>query len=224
MTVISFVVGLSISGQTFYTFILENLDKFGALKAIGAKRLRARRHDPVSGELHGAGRLRPRHRPLRAVIALAKLRLPDYAAVITLRESGPRVRHGASSSPASRATSPSARCSRSSPSTSSEADDAQDRDPRRRAREVVRRGRRQDVRRAGRELRRVLRRDALHRRPVGQRQDDAAQHHLRHPAAERGHRDRRGHGHLAARRRIRWPTSGCTRSASSSRTITCSRG
>ena len=37
MTVISFVVGLSISGQTFYTFILENLDKFGALKAIGAK-------------------------------------------------------------------------------------------------------------------------------------------------------------------------------------------
>ncbi len=37
MTLISFVVGLSISGQTFYTFILENLDKFGALKAIGAK-------------------------------------------------------------------------------------------------------------------------------------------------------------------------------------------
>jgi putative ABC transport system permease protein len=37
MTVISFLVGLSISGQTFYSFILENLDKFGALKAIGAK-------------------------------------------------------------------------------------------------------------------------------------------------------------------------------------------
>ena len=37
MTIISFIVGLSISGQTFYTFILENLDKFGALKAIGAK-------------------------------------------------------------------------------------------------------------------------------------------------------------------------------------------
>jgi putative ABC transport system permease protein len=37
MTVISFIVGLSISGQTFYTFILENLDKFGALKAIGAR-------------------------------------------------------------------------------------------------------------------------------------------------------------------------------------------
>ena len=37
MTVISFIVGLSISGQTFYTFILENLEKFGALKAIGAR-------------------------------------------------------------------------------------------------------------------------------------------------------------------------------------------
>ncbi len=37
MTVVSFIVGLSISGQTFYTFILENLEKFGALKAIGIK-------------------------------------------------------------------------------------------------------------------------------------------------------------------------------------------
>jgi putative ABC transport system permease protein len=37
MTVISFIVGLAISGQTFYTFIIENLEKFGALKAIGAK-------------------------------------------------------------------------------------------------------------------------------------------------------------------------------------------
>ena len=37
MTVISFLVGLSISGQTFYTFIIENLEHFGALKAMGAK-------------------------------------------------------------------------------------------------------------------------------------------------------------------------------------------
>ena len=37
MTVIAFIVGPSISGQTFYTFILENLEKFGALKAVGAK-------------------------------------------------------------------------------------------------------------------------------------------------------------------------------------------
>ena len=37
MTLISFIVGMSISAQTFYTFILENLEKFGALKAIGAR-------------------------------------------------------------------------------------------------------------------------------------------------------------------------------------------
>lgn len=37
MTFISFLVGMSISGQTFYTFVLENLEKFGALKAIGAR-------------------------------------------------------------------------------------------------------------------------------------------------------------------------------------------
>ena len=37
MTAISFIVGLSISGQTFYTFILENLERFGALKASGQK-------------------------------------------------------------------------------------------------------------------------------------------------------------------------------------------
>jgi putative ABC transport system permease protein len=37
MAFIGFLVGLSISGQTFYTFVLENLEKFGALKAIGAR-------------------------------------------------------------------------------------------------------------------------------------------------------------------------------------------
>ncbi len=37
MTAIGFLVGLSVSGQTFYTFVIENLDKFGALKAIGAR-------------------------------------------------------------------------------------------------------------------------------------------------------------------------------------------
>ena len=37
MTIVSFLVGLSISGQTFYTFILENLEKFGALKAMGIR-------------------------------------------------------------------------------------------------------------------------------------------------------------------------------------------
>lgn len=33
----SFLVGLSISGQMFYSFIFENLDNFAALKAMGAK-------------------------------------------------------------------------------------------------------------------------------------------------------------------------------------------
>jgi len=37
MTLISFVIGLSISGQTFYTFILENIEKFGALKRSAPK-------------------------------------------------------------------------------------------------------------------------------------------------------------------------------------------
>ena len=37
MTFIGFLVGMSVSGQTFYTFVLENLEKFGALKAIGAR-------------------------------------------------------------------------------------------------------------------------------------------------------------------------------------------
>lgn len=82
MTIMSFIVGLSISGQTFYTFILENLEKFGALKAIGAKR----------GELIGMILFQASFTALTGfglgvglvslVIYLAKLRLPDYAAMI----------------------------------------------------------------------------------------------------------------------------------------------
>ena len=58
MTAISFIIGLSISGQTFYTFILENIEKFGALKAIGAKGQRTYFHDFISGVFCGADRLR----------------------------------------------------------------------------------------------------------------------------------------------------------------------
>jgi len=84
MTVISFIVGLSISGQTFYTFILENLERFGALKAIGAKGrdlvyiiLFQAFLTSMTGYGLGVG--------LCAVlIAAAKLRLPDYASTITL--------------------------------------------------------------------------------------------------------------------------------------------
>jgi putative ABC transport system permease protein len=83
MAVISFIVGLSISGQTFYTFILENLEKFGALKAIGAKSIELvsmilfqATFTALTGFGLGIG--------LCAVtIALARLRLPDYAAMIT---------------------------------------------------------------------------------------------------------------------------------------------
>jgi putative ABC transport system permease protein len=84
MTVISFIVGLSISGQTFYTFILENLEKFGALKAIGAKSnelimmiLFQASFTALTGYGLGIG-------ICALLITLAKIRLPDYAAQITL--------------------------------------------------------------------------------------------------------------------------------------------
>ncbi len=83
MTVISFIVGLSISGQTFYTFILENLEKFGALKAIGAKSselvsmiLFQATFTALTGYGVGIGLC-------GIMIWLARLRIPDYAAIIT---------------------------------------------------------------------------------------------------------------------------------------------
>jgi putative ABC transport system permease protein len=82
MTVMSFIVGLSISGQTFYTFVLENLEKFGALKAIGAKShelilmiLFQASFTALTGYGLGVGLC-------ALVIWVAKMRLPDYAAVI----------------------------------------------------------------------------------------------------------------------------------------------
>jgi putative ABC transport system permease protein len=83
MTIISFVVGLSISGQTFYTFILENLEKFGALKAIGATNkdliamiLFQASFTCLTGYGLGIGLC-------TLLIELARLRLPDYASIIT---------------------------------------------------------------------------------------------------------------------------------------------
>ncbi len=83
MTAISFVVGLSISGQTFYTFVLENLEKFGALKAIGAKA-----HELVAMIFFQAGVTGLAGYGLgiglcAGLIALAKLRVPDYASIVT---------------------------------------------------------------------------------------------------------------------------------------------
>jgi putative ABC transport system permease protein len=83
MTVISFIVGLSISGQTFYTFILENLEKFGALKAIGAKGrelvymiLFMATFTALTGYGLGVGLV-------TLMIWIARARLPNYAAMIT---------------------------------------------------------------------------------------------------------------------------------------------
>lgn len=83
MTVIAFIVGLSISGQTFYTFILENLEKFGALKAIGAKGyelvamiLFQALFTALTGYGLGVGLC-------ALLLSLIRLRLPDYAAIIT---------------------------------------------------------------------------------------------------------------------------------------------
>jgi putative ABC transport system permease protein len=88
MTVISFIVGLSISGQTFYTFILENLEKFGALKAIGAKGhelvnmiLFMATYTALTGYGLGVGLV-------TLMISIAKTRLPDYAAIITFGNLG----------------------------------------------------------------------------------------------------------------------------------------
>lgn len=88
MTVVSFVVGLSISGQTFYTFIIENLERFGALKAIGA----------VTNELIAMILFQSTFTALTgyglgiglcsAVMTLAKWRLPDYAAIMTFSGMG----------------------------------------------------------------------------------------------------------------------------------------
>jgi putative ABC transport system permease protein len=83
MTLISFLVGLSICGQTFYTFVLENMDKFGALKAIGAKGyeliymiLFQALFTGGTGYGLGVGLS-------SLLIAVAKQRVPNYAANIT---------------------------------------------------------------------------------------------------------------------------------------------
>ena len=88
MTVISFVIGLSISGQTFYSFVLENIEKFGALKAIGAKGrelvamiLFQASFVALLGYCAGIGLC-------SIMIWLARLYMPDYAAMVTFLNLG----------------------------------------------------------------------------------------------------------------------------------------
>jgi putative ABC transport system permease protein len=83
MTVMSFIVGLSVSGQTFYTFVLENLDRFGAIKAIGTTSrdlilmiLFQASFTALTGYGLGVGLC-------ALLITAAKLRLPSYASTIT---------------------------------------------------------------------------------------------------------------------------------------------
>jgi putative ABC transport system permease protein len=83
MAVISFVVGLSISGQTFYTFILENLERFGALKAIGAKSSQLIAMILLQATLSGFVGLGLGIGLSALVISTAQMRLPSYAAMTT---------------------------------------------------------------------------------------------------------------------------------------------
>lgn len=83
MTAIAFVVGLSVSGLTFYTFILENLDKFGALKAMGAKS-----HELISMILFQSTSTALTGYGLgiglwTLLLWIVRMRLADYAAMIT---------------------------------------------------------------------------------------------------------------------------------------------
>jgi putative ABC transport system permease protein len=83
MTAISFIVGLSISGQTFYTFVLENLEKFGALKAIGAKGRELVVMIFFQAGVTGLAGYGLGIGLCAGLIALAKLRVPDYASIVT---------------------------------------------------------------------------------------------------------------------------------------------
>ena len=88
MTVIAFIVGLSISGQTFYTFIIENLEHFGALKAMGAKGrelvyviIFQAGFTAIVGYGLGVGLS-------TLIIAGAQFRLPEYASRVTYTNLG----------------------------------------------------------------------------------------------------------------------------------------
>jgi putative ABC transport system permease protein len=88
MTAISFIVGLSTSGQTFYTFVLENMEKFGALKAIGAKGRELVAMIFFQAGITGLAGYGLGVGLCAGLIALARLRMPDYASIITFQNLG----------------------------------------------------------------------------------------------------------------------------------------
>jgi putative ABC transport system permease protein len=88
MAVMSFIVGLSISGQTFYTFVLENIDKFAALKAMGANNrelvmmiLSQAGFTALIGYGLGVGLC-------SFMITMAKMRMPSFASQIAYTNLG----------------------------------------------------------------------------------------------------------------------------------------
>ena len=64
---LGFIVGTAIAGQTFYSFTLENLRHFGALKAMGAGNGDAAADDPAAGRARRHDRLRAGRRAGRVL-------------------------------------------------------------------------------------------------------------------------------------------------------------
>ena len=88
VAIMSFIVGLSISGQTFYTFVLENIDKFAALKAMGANNrelimmiLSQAGFTALIGYGLGVGLC-------SFMITMAKMRLPSFASQMSFLNLG----------------------------------------------------------------------------------------------------------------------------------------
>jgi putative ABC transport system permease protein len=87
-TLISVLIGIVVSGQTFYTFVLENLERYGALKAIGI-----RSRELIGMILFQAGFASLTGYGLgvgvcSATIGLVKLRMPSYAGTETFMNLG----------------------------------------------------------------------------------------------------------------------------------------
>ena len=69
-SLLGFVVGVAIAGQTFYLFTIENLKQFGALKAMGVSNLRIVGMILLQALVVGLDRLRPRRRRLAALFGV----------------------------------------------------------------------------------------------------------------------------------------------------------